>query len=83
MVLAGHSEAALGEFYARVLSNDRIDCYLIGAPDDTLPGILAEFRTTEPATAWLCRGLQCLPPAHSLEELERRLEERPTVDGDA
>jgi uncharacterized protein YyaL (SSP411 family) len=80
VVLAGQSEAALREFRVRVLRNASIDCYLIGAPDDTLPGILADFRTTEPATAWLCRGLQCLPPAHTLEELERRLEE-PDGDG--
>jgi hypothetical protein len=82
VVIAGHSAAAMSEFRSRALQGERVDCYLIGAPDDTLPGILAEFRTTEPATAWLCRGLQCLPPAHSIAELERRLEERSTKNGD-
>jgi hypothetical protein len=55
-----------------------VDCYLLG-PDATdrggarLPGILGEFRSERPATAWLCMGMRCLPPAHSRNELERLL----------
>jgi uncharacterized protein YyaL (SSP411 family) len=52
---------------------DRVDCYLIGPPDETLPGILREYRSDEPVTAWLCRGMHCLPPVNSLEELEQQL----------
>jgi hypothetical protein len=53
-----------------------VDCYLLGpAALDTdggsLPGILGEFRSQRPATAWLCLGMRCLPPAHSRSELER------------
>ena len=52
---------------------DRVDCYLVGPPDDTLPGILGGFRTDRPVTAWLCRGMQCLPPVEGQEELEQLL----------
>ena len=55
-------------------SRNRTDCYLIGPPDDKLPGILREYRTQEPATAWLCRGKHCLPPVHTEEELEGLLD---------
>jgi hypothetical protein len=53
-----------------------VDCYLLGpATRDTdsasLPGILGQFRSQRPATAWLCMGMRCLPPAHSRSELER------------
>ena len=52
----------------------RLDCYLIGAADGSLPGILKDYRGDEPVTAWLCRGLHCLPPAHSRDELKRLLD---------
>jgi hypothetical protein len=56
----------------------RVDCYLLGAADGGaekagLPGILGGFRSERPATAWLCRGMRCLPPAQSRDELERLL----------
>ena len=54
-------------------SRNRTDCYLIGPPDDKLPGILREYRTQEPAAAWLCRGTHCLPPVHTEQELEELL----------
>ena len=56
-----------------VESNYRVDCYLIGPADRTLPGILREYHSDKPVTAWLCRGMHCLPPAHSREELEAML----------
>jgi uncharacterized protein YyaL (SSP411 family) len=54
--------------------HDQVDCYLIGPPDESLPGILREYRSADPVTAWLCRGMHCLPPVGSREELERQLE---------
>jgi uncharacterized protein YyaL (SSP411 family) len=56
----------------------RVDCYLLGAVDGNevdagLPGILGGFRSEQPATAWLCKGMRCLPPARSRVELERLL----------
>jgi hypothetical protein len=53
-----------------------LDCYQLGpAAADTaggrLPGILGEFRSQRPATAWLCLGMRCLPPANTRSELER------------
>ena len=55
-------------------SNYRVDCYLIAPPDATLPGILKEYRSEKPVTAWLCRGMHCLPPVHSRQELESILD---------
>jgi uncharacterized protein YyaL (SSP411 family) len=52
-------------------SRYRLDCYVVGPAVDPLPGILREFRSDQPATAWLCRGTQCLPPVHSTGELDR------------
>jgi uncharacterized protein YyaL (SSP411 family) len=52
----------------------RVDCYLIGPSDAALPGILGAYRSDEPVTAWLCRGMHCLPPAHSREALKRLLD---------
>ena len=52
----------------------RVDCYLVAPVDDSLPGVLGNYRSDEPATAWLCRGQQCLPPVQTREELERLLE---------
>ena len=51
-----------------------VDCYMVGtsaAAGTGLPGILGEFRAHGSATAWLCMGMRCLPPAHSRDELER------------
>jgi uncharacterized protein YyaL (SSP411 family) len=56
-----------------VESHYRVDCYLIGPADDSLPGILRNFRSDDPVTAWLCRGMNCLPPVRSQEELETLL----------
>ena len=51
----------------------RVDCYLIGAADATLPGALGAYQDSAPLTAWLCRGMQCMPPAHSRKGLETLL----------
>ena len=53
----------------------RLDCYLVGPTVDGLPGVLSEFRSDRPVTAWLCRGTQCLPPVETHDELDRLLSE--------
>ena len=42
---------------------------------NTLPGVLTNphHETDSPATAWVCRGTTCLPPMHSLEDVEAAL----------
>ena len=55
-------------------SNYQVDCYVIGQAKDSLPGILAEYDSNEPVTAWVCLGMKCLPPARSREALKQRLE---------
>jgi uncharacterized protein YyaL (SSP411 family) len=44
---------------------------VLGATSKGLPGLLDRFRTERPVTAWLCRGMQCLPPVESGDELDR------------
>ena len=67
-------DADQGEALKRwVDANYRVDCYLIGPADATLPGVLGAYRDEASLTAWLCRGMQCMPPVHSREELETML----------
>jgi uncharacterized protein YyaL (SSP411 family) len=56
-------------------SNYQVDCYQIGPETSSLPGILREYRSDEPAIAWLCHGMHCLPPATSRDRLQQQLEE--------
>ena len=78
LVLAGHDPERLAELKKWAEGQDRVDCYLLGPPDDRLPGVLGSYRTEEPATAWLCRGAQCLPPVHTVEDLAGQAENGPT-----
>ena len=56
-----------------VETNYRVDCYLIGPADATLPGVLGAYQDEAAVTAWLCRGTECKPPVHSRAELEAML----------
>jgi len=71
LVLAGIDAEALAEMKLLATKRFRLDCYLLGAESDGLPGMLSAFRTERPVAAWLCKGMQCLPPVHSQEELDR------------
>ena len=59
-------------------ANYRLDCYLIRPSDGELPGILENYRSDGPVTAWLCQGMQCLPPVSTKEELEQQLKSMST-----
>jgi uncharacterized protein YyaL (SSP411 family) len=54
--------------------HDQVDCYLIGPVDDTLPGILRQYRSTDPVTAWLCRGTRCLAPVQTRAALKEQMQ---------
>jgi uncharacterized protein YyaL (SSP411 family) len=54
-------------------SHYQLDCYLVGPEPGNLPGVLREFRSDRPVTAWLCRGTHCLPPVETQDELDRLL----------
>jgi uncharacterized protein YyaL (SSP411 family) len=71
LVLGGMESDAQDAMKRWAESRYRLDCYLVGPAVDQLPGILREFRSDQPVTAWLCRGTQCLPPVHSQAELDR------------
>ncbi len=74
LVIAAADAEAGAALKSWVDGHYRLDCYLIGPADRTLPGILRDYRGDGPVTAWLCRGLHCLPPAHSRDELQRLLD---------
>jgi uncharacterized protein len=78
LVLAGADPEEQAAWKRWAEGRYRVDCYLLGAVDGgergaDLPGILSGFRSARPATAWLCKGMRCLPPAQSRDELERLL----------
>jgi len=78
LIVAGTDLKALRAMFALAQRRPDIDCYLIGASPgdatDPLPGLLAQYRSDRPASAWLCRGAHCLPPVHTAPELERLLD---------
>jgi len=73
VVIGGRDAGACAELHGWLRRRDRVDCYFVAVNDAGLPGLLGEFRTAEPVSAWLCRGLTCLPPVHSREALEELL----------
>ena len=70
LVIGGTDGDAGASLKRWVETNYRVDCFLVGSPDQSLPGILAEYSSAEPVTAWLCRGMRCLPPMRTKAELE-------------
>jgi uncharacterized protein YyaL (SSP411 family) len=75
IIISGTDARQCEELKQWVSTGYQVDCYLIGQAPDSLPGILSEYRSSEPVTAWVCHGMQCMPPAESRETLEQRLEE--------
>ena len=73
LVIRGTNSEQASQLKEWVDDNYRLDCYLIRPSDRELPGILGEYRSDGPVTAWLCRGMQCLPPASTRDELEQQL----------
>ena len=74
LVIAGADPAACAQLRAVCERHDRLDCYLLAPDEPDLPGNLAAYRTGAAAAAWLCRGMTCLPPVHSREEIEALLD---------
>jgi len=75
LIIAGTDPAARDAMKMWAESRYQVDCYVVGPAVDGLPGILREFRSDQPVTAWLCRGMQCLPPVETLEDLDRLMDE--------
>ncbi|MEE8338618.1 MAG: thioredoxin domain-containing protein [Xanthomonadales bacterium] len=75
IIISGTSARQCEELKQWVNSSYQVDCYVIGQAHDSLPGILAEYRSSEPVTAWVCHGMQCMPGADSRAALKQRLEE--------
>jgi uncharacterized protein YyaL (SSP411 family) len=74
LVIGGSDADATASLKQWVEANYRVDCFLIGPPDRSLPGILAGYGTAQPVSAWLCHGMRCLPPVQTRAELEPLLE---------
>jgi hypothetical protein len=73
LVIAGTDPAACERLQRWLRRYDRLDCYLLAPDGKDLPGSLGAYQTREDVAAWLCRGMTCLPPVHSREELEELL----------
>jgi uncharacterized protein YyaL (SSP411 family) len=74
-LVIGGTDAEAAASLKRWVENDyQVNCYLIAPPDRGLPGVLSGYVTERPVAAWLCRGMHCLPPAHSTEDLKSLLE---------
>jgi uncharacterized protein YyaL (SSP411 family) len=77
LLIAGKDPGAIREWKARAAAAGITNSYPIGDPGDenaNLPGILGACATDRPASAWLCLGMRCLPPAHDDQAFERLLE---------
>ncbi len=75
IIIAGTNARQCEEFKQWLNTAYRVDCYVIDQAKDSLPGILSEYRSSAPASAWVCYGMRCLPPTESREVLEQQLEE--------
>jgi uncharacterized protein YyaL (SSP411 family) len=75
IIISGTDARQCEELKQWVSTGYQVDCYLIGQAKDSMPGILSEYRSSEPVTAWVCHGMQCMPPAKSREALKQQLEE--------
>jgi uncharacterized protein YyaL (SSP411 family) len=74
IIISGTNAGQCEELKQWANNSYQVDCYVIGQAKDSLPGILAEYQSNEPVTAWVCHGASCLPPAESREALKQRLE---------
>jgi len=75
LIISGTDSRKQQEWKQWAEANYQVDCYQIGPGNGKLPGILREYQSDEPATGWLCRGMQCMPPAESREKLKQQLED--------
>ena len=75
LVIAGADATACARLREGLERDDRLDCYLLAPDEPGLPGNPDAYRTEAAVAAWLCRGMTCLPPVHSREELEALLDD--------
>ena len=73
IIISGTDVQQCEELKRWVNTGYQVDCYLIGQAQDSLPGILSQYLSCEPVTAWVCHGMRCMPPAQSREALKQRL----------
>jgi uncharacterized protein YyaL (SSP411 family) len=73
IVISGTDARQCEELKQWINGNYQVDCYVIEQVQDSLPGVLSEYRTTQPLTAWVCHGMRCMPPVESREGLEKML----------
>jgi len=74
LIISGSDPDAGAAMKQWVESRHALDCYLVGPEVEDLPAMLRQFRTDHPVAAWLCRDMQCMPPVHSLDDLQRLMD---------
>jgi len=77
LVLRGE-RAALGTWQAALAREPLPDITVLAIPDRTpgLPALLDKPQRPGPVNAWLCRGVNCLPPIGDLDHLQQTLKEK-------
>jgi len=71
LIISGSNPDACAAMKQWVEGRHAVDCYLVGPRVEDLPGMLRQFHTDHPVAAWLCHGRQCMPPVHSVDDLQR------------
>ncbi len=74
IIIRGAAEA-LPEWQQAALASFQPERTLYALPEteSNLPAPLAQRRTRGKATAWICRGFECLPPVTTLKTLKENL----------
>jgi uncharacterized protein len=77
LVLRGE-RSALGTWQAALAREPLPDTTVLAIPDGTpgLPALLDKPQRPGAVNAWLCRGVNCLPPIGDLDHLQQTLKEK-------
>ena len=74
VILSGTDNEELKSWKAVIDGIDRVNCYVLGSGSGKLPAIPGLNESGEQTVAYICEGLRCLPPVHSISDLEKQLE---------
>jgi uncharacterized protein YyaL (SSP411 family) len=74
IILTGTDADQLDRWQKAIRTHDRVHCYAAGVHGRGLPGADKNETEERAIVARVCRGVQCLPPVESLEDLMSQLQ---------